>query len=141
MRICTFKKLVLRVLPATAMVLALGIAGVEEGVVLCFGDDGHVAIEASGPEGCVEAGEAAPHATFVIANSVSSPHCGPCIDVALAASSATESVAAAKRIGPAPAVIPTAALAPWVSHLRSASSDRHSVRFISEKPHTVVIRC
>jgi hypothetical protein len=141
MRICTFEKLALRVLPATAMVLALGIAGIEEGVVLCFGGDGHVAIEASGPEGCIETGEAAPHATSVIANSVSSPHCGSCIDVALAALSATESVTAAKRIGRAPAAIPTAALASWVSHLRSASSDRHSARFISEKPHTVVIRC
>jgi hypothetical protein len=123
------------------MVLALGIAGIEEGVVLCFGGDGHVAIEASGPEGCIETGEAAPHATSVIANSVSSPHCGPCIDVALAALSATESVTAAKRIGRAPAAIPTAALASWVSHLRSAFSDRHAARFISEKPHTVVIRC
>jgi hypothetical protein len=123
------------------MVLTLGFAGVEEGVVLCFGGDGHVAIEAAGLEGCAETGETAPRAASAIAIPVSSSHCGPCVDVALSASSAAERFAPAKRGGPAAAAIPIAALTPPIPHLRAGLSNQHSPRFISEKPHTVVIRC
>jgi len=141
MRIRTIKKSAQRLLALSAIVLALGITGVEEGVVLCFGGDGHIAIEATGLEGCVEAGEPAPRTASVIASSVSSSHCGPCVDVALATSSVDEAVAAAKPTGPAPATVPVAGCALSVSRLLAATSHLPTTRFISEKPHTVVIRC
>lgn len=130
-----------RLLALMTMLLTLGFAGLEEGVVLCFGGDGHVAIEAVGPEGCAEAGDTAPRAPSTIAIPVSSSHCGPCVDVGLSASSATEGIGPAKRTGTAPAAIPVAALAPPMPDLRAAISYRHASRFTSEKPHTVVIRC
>jgi len=141
MRIRTIKKSARRLLELIAIALALGITGVEGGVVLCFGDDGHIAIEATGLEGCFEVGEPAPRAASVIASPVSSSHCGPCVDVALAASLVDGAVAAAKPMGPAPATVPVAGLAPPVSRPLAAASHLPTTGFISEKPHTVVIRC
>ncbi|MEN8184073.1 MAG: hypothetical protein ABFS46_16220 [Myxococcota bacterium] len=134
------KKSAPRLLALTAMLLTLGFAGVEENVVLCIGGDGHLAIEASGPEGCSDGPQAASAATAIAIPS-SSSHCGPCVDVALTASSATECVAAAKRSGPTPAVIPIAVLALAAPRRRAPISHRSSIQFISQKPHTVVIRC
>ena len=130
-----------RRLALTAMLLTLGFSGIEEGMVLCFGGDGHVAIEASGPEGCSDGLNATSRAASAVAVLISSPHCGPCVDVALTASSATESVTVAKRRAPTPAAVPIAGMAPPVPRLRLSDSYRPSAGFISEKPHTVVIRC
>jgi hypothetical protein len=41
----------------------------------------------------------------------------------------------------APAAVSSSELRPAVPHLRVAVSYRHITRFISEKSHTVVIRC
>ena len=123
------------------MVLTLGFAGAEEGVVLCFGGDGHVTIEASGPEGCSDDLKAAPRAASAVAIPISSSHCGPCFDVALTSTSATEAVKTTKQTPPAPAAILAAELRPPVLYLRASISYRHTTRFISEKPYTVVIRC
>lgn len=125
----------------TAMLLALGFTGVENGVVLCFGDDGHVAVEAVGPEGCVEVEEAASDVASQIAIPTSSSHCGPCVDVAITASSTTEATSVAKRTGASPATIAVATLRPYISALRATIPAQHVSRFISEKPYTVVIRC
>ncbi len=130
-----------RLLALTAMVLTLGFAGVEEGVVLCFGGDGHVAIEATGPEGCSDGPKAAPRAAAAVAIPNSASHCGPCVDMALTASSATEGVTLAKRPAPTPAAIPIAAIAPPVPRPRLSDAYRPTTGFISEKPYTVVIRC
>ncbi len=135
------KRSVPRLLALTAMVLTLGFAGAEEGIVLCFGGDGHVAIEASGPEGCSDGLKAASRAASAVAIPISSSHCGPCFDVALTASSATEGVTVAKRPAPAPAAIPIAGMAPPVPRLRFSDAYRPTTGFISEKPYTVVIRC
>jgi hypothetical protein len=135
------KRSVPRLLALTAMVLALGFAGAEVAVVLCFGGDGHVAIEAGGPEGCSDGLKAASRAASAVAILISSSHCGPCVDVALTASSATEGVTVAKRPVPAPAAIPIAAIAPPVPRPRFPDAYRPTTGFISEKAHTVVIRC
>jgi len=140
-RMGVVKRSVPRLLALTAMVLTLGFAGAEEGVVLCFGGDGHVAIEATGPEGCSEGGQASPYAASAIAVPISFSHCGPCVDVALAASSASEGVIVAKRPAPPPAAIPIAGIAPPVPRLRFSDAYRPTTGFISEKAHTVVIRC
>jgi hypothetical protein len=123
------------------MVLTLGFGGVVNGVVLCFGGDGHLAIEAVGPEGCAEVVETAAPAASAIAIPAPSSHCGPCVDVALTSTSATESVKAAKRMPPAASALSISELRPPVPYLRARVSYRHTRRFISEKPHTVVIRC
>jgi hypothetical protein len=123
------------------MLLTLGFAGVEGDLVLCFGDDGHLAIEAVGPDGCVEAVEDwAPAASASLMPAAAS-HCGPCVDVALTAPAAAKGAATAKRAGAAPAAIVIATPRPPMPHLRAAISLRHSTPFISEKPNTVVIRC
>jgi hypothetical protein len=123
------------------MLLTLGFAGVEDGIVVCFGSDGHVAIESVGPEGCAEGVEPADHVASAIVIPTSSSHCGPCVDVALTASSTAEGKNAAKRTLSAPAAISTTELRPPVPHLRASISRRHAARFSSEKAHTVVIRC
>jgi hypothetical protein len=123
------------------MLLTLGFAGVDDGIVLCFGGDGHVAIEAAGPEGCAEVDETPDHRTSATAIAVSSSHCGPCVDVALSASSATEAVKTAKPTSSAPAMIPTATLRPRVPYLRDSVLYQRTTGFVSEKPYTVVIRC
>lgn len=128
-------------LALTAMLLTLGAAGVEQGMVLCFGENGHVAIEAGGPEGCSDGLTADFRAASAIAIPISSSHCGPCVDLALRASPATERVAAERRLRPMPAVIPIAALASAVPCQRTSVSHWPSTRVTSEKPHTVVIRC
>ncbi len=135
------KRSVPRLLALTAMVLTLGFAGAGEGVVLCFGGDGHVAIEASGLEGCSDGLKAASRTASAVAISISSSHCGPCVDVALTASSATEGVTVAKRPAPPPAAIPIAGRAPPVPRLRFSDAYWPTTGFISEKAHTVVIRC
>jgi hypothetical protein len=140
-RICAIKESAPRFLALTAMLLTLGLAGVDEGIVVCFGGDGHVAIEAVGPEGCAEIDEAADHAASAIAVPVSSSHCGPCVDVVFTPSSVTGGAKVSKRIPSAAAAISTAELRPPVPHLRASFSYPHFTRFISEKPHTVVIRC
>jgi hypothetical protein len=143
-RTCVVKDSAPRFLALTAMLLTLGFAGVDGGIVLCFGGDGHVAIEAVGPKGCAEVDETPDHVTSAIAIPVSSSHCGPCVDVVLttsSASSATEAVKAAKRTPSAPAAISTAELRPRVPHLRASVAYQRTTRFNSEKPHTVVIRC
>jgi hypothetical protein len=141
MLIRTIRKMPPRILTLTAIALTLGIAGGDAGVVVCFGDDGHVAIEASRLEGCAEASESAPHTAPAVASPVSSSHCGPCVDIALTTSSVAKNASATKRTGPAPAVVSLAALAQPVSHLPVAISHLHTTGFSSEKPHTVVIRC
>jgi hypothetical protein len=123
------------------MLLTLGFAGVDDGIVLCFGGDGHVAIEAFGPEGCAEVDETPDHPASAIAIPVSSSHCGPCVDVALTTSSATEAVKTTKPTFSAPAAISTATPRPPVPHLRASVAYQRTTRFVSEKPHTVVIRC
>ena len=135
------KRSVSRLLALTAMVLTLGFAGAEEGIVLCFGGDGHVAIEASGSEGCSDGLKAASRAASAVAIPISSSHCGPCVDVALTASSATEGVTVAKRPASSPAAIPIAANAPPVPRPRFSDAYRPTNGFISQKAHTVVIRC
>ena len=130
-----------RLLTLTAMLLPLGSIGVGAGLVLCFGGDGHVAIEGRGPQGCAEGGQAGSSTASGIAVPISSSHCGACVDVALDASSATEGGATAKRQGTNPATIPIAALRLPTPLLRVAISHRYSTRFISARPHTVVIRC
>jgi len=141
MKMGTAKISVPRLLALTPMLLALGFAGFEEGVVLCFEGDGRVAIEASGPEGCSDGAEAASRAASAVAIPISSSHCGSCVDVALTAFSATEGVRVAKRPAPTPAAIPIAGIAPPVPRLRVSDAYRPTTGFISEKAHTVVIRC
>ena len=128
------------VLALAALAVSLGFAGVEESVVLCFGGDGHVSIEASGPVGCSNATEAASRAASVVAVSIASSHCGPCIDVALTAAAATERVASARRAITPAALTPIPALAAVASRQRAAVWHRTQI-LVSEKPHTVVIRC
>jgi hypothetical protein len=123
-----------------AMVLTLGFAGVGD-VVLCVGDDGHLAIEAVGPEGCAEVVERAASGRSALALRASSSHCGPCVDVTLSSASATESIKAAKPLTSAASAASTSELQPPVPHLRASVAYRHNRRFISEKPYTVVIRC
>jgi hypothetical protein len=123
------------------MLLALGFAGGEGGVVLCFGGDGHLAIEVVGPQGCDEAAEAAAPAASAIALPVSSSHCGPCVDVALTSPLATEGFKVARRLPSATSSIAVSELRPPVPLLRAANSYRQTTPFISEKPHTIVIRC
>jgi hypothetical protein len=135
------KRTARRLTTLTAILLALGLAGAEASIVLCFGDDGHLSIEAVGPDGCVEAVEATTDTAAVIANPISSSHCGPCVDVAFSAPSATDGVAPAKRAGSAVAAISIATPVPPAPHLPAAISLRHSTPFISEKPNTIVIRC
>ena len=130
-----------RLMALTAMLLALGSTGGGEGVVLCFGGDGHVAIERRGSEGCAAGGVPGSHEASATAVPVSSSHCGPCVDVALNASLAAEGVAASKRPGTPPATIPIAALTRPILRLRVATSYWYSTGFISEEPHTIVIRC
>jgi hypothetical protein len=127
------------VLAATA--LSLGFAGVEDGVVLCVGEDGHVAVENVGPEGCGEVLEAVLDAQSVLAIASSTSHCGPCVDVALSASSATGGLSVAKRGGPAVATFSIATTASPLPSARASLTLPRVARFISEKPHTVVIRC
>jgi hypothetical protein len=124
-----------------AMLLALSFAGFEEGVVLCFGGDGHVAVETSGPRGCSAGAKAASRAASAVAISVSSSHCGPCVDVALTASLAIEGGTVSKRFAPISATIPIAGMAPPVPGLRFSDAYQPTTGFISEKAHTVVIRC
>jgi hypothetical protein len=128
-------------LALTAMLLTLGLTGVEDGIVLCFGDDGHVALEVVGPDGCTEVDETSDPAASALAISVSSSHCGPCVDVALTSSSATAVTKGTNQTPSAPSLISSAALRLRVPHLQAASGRQHTRRFISEKPHTVVIRC
>jgi hypothetical protein len=130
-----------RLLPLTAILLTLGFAGVEEGIVLCFGGDGHVAIEMVGLEGCAAVAESAEHAASAIVIRTSSSHCGPCIDLALASSTATEGIQAAKRTPSALAgfTLPEHHLP--IPHRRAAISYARTTAFASEKTHTVVIRC
>jgi hypothetical protein len=123
------------------VLLTLGFAGAEDGVMLCFGSDGHLAIEAVGPEGCAEVIKTAAHAASARAIPVSSSHCGPCVDVALTASTTTKGTSTAKRAGAAATAISIATPRPPISHLRAKIRAQHAVRFISEKPYTVVIRC
>jgi hypothetical protein len=123
------------------MLLTLGFAGVEGGVVLCFGDDGHLAIEAVGPDGCVEAVEDRAPAASTNMMPAAASHCGPCVDVALTTPAAAKAAASVKRAGAAPVAIAIATPRPPMPHLRAAISLRHSTPFISEKPNTVVIRC
>jgi hypothetical protein len=130
-----------RLLALTAVVLVLGFTGVEGSLVLCFGDDGHVSVETAGPKGCADLEETAEHGSTSIVIPASSSHCGSCVDVALASSSATASVKAAKRTSSSPAAIFFAELRPPVQNLRARISHQHAKRFISEKSHTVVIRC
>jgi hypothetical protein len=141
MRMGIVKISVPRLLVLTGMLLALGFAGFEEGVVLCFEGDGRVAIEASGPEGCSDGANAASRAASAVAIPISSSHCGPCVDLALTASSASEGVTVAKRSTPTPAAIPIAGTIPPVPRLRLSDAYRSTTGFISEKAHTVVIRC
>jgi len=123
------------------MLLTMGSAAGEVGIVMCFGGDGHVAIEAVGPAGCVADDEAADHAAAAIAIPVSSSHCGPCVDVVLTSSSALEGNKAAKRASSAALASATVELHPPVRELRASIAYRHFTRFNSEKPHTVIIRC
>jgi hypothetical protein len=127
-------------LALSALLFAVVFAGLADGIVLCFGGDGHVAIEAAGVEGCVEAAEAAAPGVSLVALSLSSSHCGPCVDVALSSSSPIEGIQAEKRIDPA-AAIPTTQLRPQVPHLRASVSYRHFSPHASERAHSVVIRC
>jgi hypothetical protein len=129
------------VLAVTAMALTLGFAGVEEGVVLCLGGDGHVAFEATGPEGCSYGPKAASRAASLVAVPLSSSHCGPCVDVALTTSSVTERVASAKRTRPPAAGMSIAALASTAPRQGALVSQGAPTPFISGTPHTVVIRC
>jgi hypothetical protein len=124
-----------------AMMLTLGFAGIEGGVVLCFGGDGHLAIEVVGPDGCAEAVEVAAHAASAIAIPASSSHCGPCVDVALTAPLTAEGVTPAKRVGSAPTTVFSATPRLPIPRLLAAIPVEHSLAFISEKPNTVVIRC
>jgi hypothetical protein len=124
-----------------ATVLSLGFAGVEDGVVLCVGEDGHVAVENVGPEGCGEVLEAVLDAQSVLAIASSTSHCGPCVDVAFSASSATGGLSVAKRGGPAVATFSIATTASPLPSARASLTLPRVARFISEKPHTVVIRC
>jgi hypothetical protein len=107
-RICAVKKSAVRFLALATLLLGQGFAGVGGGIVLCFGGDGHVAIEAVGPEGCREVVETADHPASASAIPVWPSHCGPCVDVALTQPSAAEGIHAAKRTISAPASIPTA---------------------------------
>ena len=100
-RIRLAKRSASRFVVATATLLALGFTGVENGVVLCIGDDGHVAVEAVGPEGCVEVEEAASDVASIVEIPTSFSHCGPCVDVALAASSTTGAEAPEREAGDA----------------------------------------
>ena len=141
MRICLVKDSAARFLALTAMLLTLGFAGVDEGVVLCFGGDGHVAIEVVGSEGCGKVDEIAEYPASAITIPATSSHCGPCVDVVLTTSSATEAVKATTPTSSAPAAISTATLRPRVPHLRASVAYQRTTRFNSEKPYTVVIRC
>lgn len=140
-RIRLAKRSASRFVVATATLLALGFTGVENGVVLCIGDDGHVAVEAVGPEGCVEVEEAASDAASIVEIPTSFSHCGPCVDVALTASSTTGATSVAKRTGTSPAVIAIAISRLPISHLRATIPAHNVTPFISEKSYTVVIRC
>jgi hypothetical protein len=124
------------------MVLTLGFGGVVNGVVLCFGGDGHLAIEAVGPDGCAEVVESAAPAASAVAAPLAASHCGPCVDVMLTSTSAAEGVKAAKRMPSPASALSTSELRPPVSQLRArVAYQHHTRRFISEKPHTVIIRC
>ena len=135
------KRLAPCLLALTAMLLTLGSAGGEEGIVMCFGSDGHVAIEVAGSSGCAADDEAADHAASAVAIPVSSSHCGPCVDVVLTSSSAIGGDKAAKRAPAAPVANFTVELRPPVPPQRASIAYRHTTRFNSEKPHTVVLRC
>jgi hypothetical protein len=123
------------------MLLTLGFVGVDEGIVLCFGGDGHVAIEAVGPKGCAQVDTAPDHTASAVAIPVASSHCGPCVDVALATAASTKSTDAAKRAQATTTAIATAEPRPPIPHLRVSVAYQRVTRFSSEKPYTVVIRC
>jgi hypothetical protein len=125
----------------TAMLLILGLSGLGDGIVLCVGDDGHVAIEAVGLEGCAEGDESTTSPVPSFAPSSSSSHCGPCIDVALTSSAVAEGAKSAKRATATVAQIPSAVVRSPIPHLRASISYRNPSPFVSEKPHTIVIRC
>ena len=65
--------------------LVAGVVDLNE-VVLCFGNDGHVAIERATLGGRCESAPAQPASplTLTTADDASACHCGPCVDVALA---------------------------------------------------------
>ncbi len=65
--------------------LVAGVVNLNE-VVLCFGDDGHVAVERATLGGRCESAPAQPASplTWTTADDASECHCGPCVDVALA---------------------------------------------------------
>jgi hypothetical protein len=130
-----------RLMALVAMLLSVGTGAHGEDLVLCFGGDGHVAIESRGPEGCDGGEDAFSYTASTIAAPISSSHCGPCVDVALGAASTSEGIAAAKRLGNTFATTFIAALAPPPRHARAVLMDCHAIGFSSEKPHTVVIRC
>ena len=124
-KMCVVKNSTRCLLTLTAVLLTLGFTGVEGGTVLCFGGDGHVAIETVGPRGCAEVGEAEGHSASTVTTAAASSHCGPCVDVILTASSITEATSAWKRTGAAPAVLSMAVSKPSVSYRgRCASSAR-----------------
>jgi hypothetical protein len=77
-----------------------------------------VSLRTPEPEGCSDGLKAASRAASAVAIPLSSSHCGPCVDVALAASSATEGVTVAKRPAPTPAAVPIVGMAPPVPRLR-----------------------
>jgi hypothetical protein len=131
----------LRALALPIMLLTLGFVGVGDGIVLCFGGDGHVAIESVGLAGCEEADETAGDPTLAIAIDAASSHCGPCVDVAFASSSTVVTDKTTKPTPSPPATISTTPLRPPALHQRATIAYRHTTHFNSEKPHTVVIRC
>ena len=65
--------------------LVAGVVNLNE-VVLCFGDDGHVAVERATLGGRCESSAAQPASapTLTHVDTEARCHCGPCIDVALA---------------------------------------------------------
>jgi len=81
------KKLPLSITWTLLAAYLFALAGTVQGAVLCFGQDGHVAIEAAENGNCVGSRGTSPSAdAFLLGDAISVPNseeCNPCVDVAL----------------------------------------------------------
>lgn len=83
-----------------AAYLVAGAVNLKE-VVLCFGDDGHVAVERATLAGSCETTAVPSAAVPTWVDHASLDHCGPCVDMALTAIDAASTRVLALRDAPA----------------------------------------